>query len=262
MDDYFRKTRINENVIQLQDLFGNCASLIMGTERAILFDTMIGIGNLRKCVEEITALPLTVINSHGHIDHVGGNYQFDNIHLNRRDWPLIADNLQKIDVIEQNYGHDLSHAAESLRHMERKIQDIVPGTVINLGDLTLEVIKLEGHTGGSTGLFIREQKLLLAGDAFTPQMCLFFPESLSTEKYIRMLKRTQKLKFNTFLLGHFGSPFEKKVLDLFQQCAEMSFRGKWGDFEYSLIPQYMGKVYIMDYRNPQIDEMICLISKK
>lgn len=82
------------------------------------------------------------------------------------------------------------------------------------------------------------------------------------QKNIQMLKRTQKLTFNSFLLGHFTSLFAKEVLGLFQQCAEMSFQGKWVNFEYSLIPQYKGKVYIMDYRNPQIDEMICLIAKK
>ncbi|MDO4314110.1 MAG: hypothetical protein Q4C52_13600 [Eubacteriales bacterium] len=69
MNDDFRKTRINENVIQMQDQFGNCATLIVGTKRVVLFDTMIGIGDLRRCVEEITALPLTIINSHGHSEY-------------------------------------------------------------------------------------------------------------------------------------------------------------------------------------------------
>ena len=47
--------------------------LIIGEEKALLFDTAYGMGNLREFVEGITQKPVIVVNSHGHFDHTGGN---------------------------------------------------------------------------------------------------------------------------------------------------------------------------------------------
>ena len=46
--------------------------LILGKERALLLDTGMGIGNIRAVAERLTKLPITVVNSHSHFDHVGG----------------------------------------------------------------------------------------------------------------------------------------------------------------------------------------------
>lgn len=76
---------IIENVYQIQDQFPACASLIIGKKKAVLFDTMNGVGDLKGLVEEITSLPLQVINSHGHVDHIDGNYQFGEVFINHKD---------------------------------------------------------------------------------------------------------------------------------------------------------------------------------
>ena len=50
--------------------------LIVGDTRALLFDTGNGIADIRRVVDRLTGLPLTVTNSHSHADHVGGNHAF------------------------------------------------------------------------------------------------------------------------------------------------------------------------------------------
>jgi hypothetical protein len=54
--------------------------LIAGDTRALLFDTGMGIGDLRALVSELTRLPVVVLNSHTHDDHVGNNWQFDTVY--------------------------------------------------------------------------------------------------------------------------------------------------------------------------------------
>lgn len=65
--------------------------LIVGDHRAILLDSGMGIGNIRNVVESLTKLPVTVVNSHAHWDHVGGNHRFDEILIH----PAEADELPK-----------------------------------------------------------------------------------------------------------------------------------------------------------------------
>ena len=74
---YFTVTKINDSIYQFNDKMSVLATLVIGTEKALLFDTTYGIGNLKKEVEEITNKPLIVVNSHGHMDNSCGNYQFD-----------------------------------------------------------------------------------------------------------------------------------------------------------------------------------------
>jgi len=54
--------------------------LIVGDKRAALFDTGMGISDLKKVTSELTRLPIVVLNSHTHNDHVGDNWQFDTIY--------------------------------------------------------------------------------------------------------------------------------------------------------------------------------------
>ena len=45
--------------------------LIVGSDKALLFDTGLGIGDMKQLVTELTPLEPVVLNSHTHYDHVG-----------------------------------------------------------------------------------------------------------------------------------------------------------------------------------------------
>ena len=65
----------------------DCASifLLIGTEKAMVIDCGMGIGDLRGAVEMITDKPLICVISHGHVDHTGNARQFDEIWINPKD---------------------------------------------------------------------------------------------------------------------------------------------------------------------------------
>ncbi len=63
--------------------------LVIGQDSALLIDTGTGAGNLLECVRTITTLPLIVVNTHGHPDHAGSNYRFEEIYAHSLDFDAI-----------------------------------------------------------------------------------------------------------------------------------------------------------------------------
>jgi len=257
----FEITQLRKNIYQFQNCVGNCATLVLGRKRALLFDTMAGFGDLKGNIAQITALPLVVVNSHGHFDHIGGNYQFDFIYLSQLDWPLLDVYGTALEEIQSNMGQDLSASQQSY-HMTERICDIKPGTVLDLGDITAEVVSLPGHTPGSIGLLLREDKILLAGDAVSPEMCLFFPESLPVEEYIHTLQAIMQMDIDFFVQGHFARLFPKAFLQKFLECARLPGCRKGFEYINSLIPSLKGLLYILEFQNKETGGIICIITKE
>src|ERR1700674_3321604 len=54
--------------------------LILGSDKALLFDTGMGISNIQAVVAGLTKLPVSVVNSHTHNDHVGDNWRFNEVY--------------------------------------------------------------------------------------------------------------------------------------------------------------------------------------
>ena len=53
--------------------------LLEGEDRAVLVDTGTGIGDIKAVVAELTALPVSVVLTHEHYDHVAGAWRYDSI---------------------------------------------------------------------------------------------------------------------------------------------------------------------------------------
>ncbi|MFZ5918719.1 MAG: MBL fold metallo-hydrolase [Chloroflexota bacterium] len=150
--------------------------LILGDERAVLFDTGMGIGNIRTEVEHLTSLPVLVVNSHSHYDHVGDNHRFagvwafdDDFEVARiergisqarcRDYLLPGSYLSLPPGFDPaTYAIRPSPVTHRLRHLER----------IELGGRTLTVHHTPGHSPGSICLLDDRHGLLFTGDTYYP----------------------------------------------------------------------------------------------
>ena len=146
--------------------------LVVGEERAALIDTGAGMGNLAKEVKEITDKPLYVLNTHGHVDHAGGNGQFPVVYLSEKDFQASIDMCtyeKRKWYVETRVGRF------SPEHLEEALQSLIPdqpysrmaireGMVFSLGGHDLEVIETPGHTLGSICFLDRTNRLLFTGD--------------------------------------------------------------------------------------------------
>ena len=251
---------VMEGVFHIGDGRGNFCTLLAGATGAILYDTMMGIGDLRSYVAGLTDHAPMVINSHCHFAHAGGNCQFDRVYLSEADFPLMDVGLSELPILEETQGMDFSYMVPNFADKSR-VRPIAPGTVIDLGGLTAEVIALPGHTPGSLGLLVRERGLLLAGDAVSPQACLFFPES-SLEDYKKTLERLKDVPFDHFLLAHFDYLFPKSKLDRFAQCLDLIGKKRSQEYVFYPIPTLKGRLFVLDLADPDAGELVGIFVKE
>jgi glyoxylase-like metal-dependent hydrolase (beta-lactamase superfamily II) len=59
--------------------------LLIGKEQALLIDTGLGIGNIKSAAKTLTDLPIKVITTHAHWDHIGGHHLFQDISIHKAD---------------------------------------------------------------------------------------------------------------------------------------------------------------------------------
>ncbi len=187
--------------------------LIVGRERALLLDTGLGVGNIRAVVSALTRLPVTVLNSHTHFDHVGGNADFQEI-LNVDDeysrtnasgsvnrygaWDALAPErlcgTLPAGVTRESYRIRPWKATRQVRDGER----------LDLGERTLEVIFTPGHTPDSLCLLDRDNRLLFTADTFYLGPIYLYVAETDVAAYERSIARLARLApaLDILLPGH------------------------------------------------------------
>lgn len=255
--NYFKEFKINDHIYQFKDPLGVLCTLVIGKKQALLIDTTYGIGNLPKLIAQYTTLPLIVIDSHGHMDHSCGNYQFSAVYLQAHDLELCK--------LHNSYQRRLNNIEDALRmkvlpedfdkalylsQTEGNLLLFEENLTFDLGGLHVQTINMEGHTAGSVGILIEEDHILVVTDATCPFVWLFLEESLPLHIYVAMLERTLTLPFNHILLGHGAGALlpKAKVIDFYNTAKSIDLNEavpvKFNHFENANAYCYTkGKMY-------------------
>ena len=252
----FTVNEILERVCHIGDPWGVWATLIAGERRAALVDTCTGMGDLAALVRELTPLPLTVVNTHGHADHMGGDYQFPGALVPAADFPYAAVALSdevRANVLGVTARRKLidpgPRRAAVLAADHSRLRPREPGAGFDLGGRTLRAVALPGHTPGSTGFLCPELELLLGGDAVAPMVYLHFPESCCVEEHALLLERViREVPFRRLLSAHSDRLIPREELPLYLECARCADPARSLPYRDPLFPRYKGVLYAHESR--------------
>lgn len=188
-------TKLNDHIYLLDDAGESTAYLIIGTKKALLLDTMNGIEDPNPIIRKYTDLPLMVVDTHGHPDHIYGNIFFDEVYMNPDDW-YVAD-----EVCKDPNGLEVKNTTGREFPV---CKDILPGEVIDLGDLHLDVIGLAGHTPGSLLFLLKEDRILFVGDSINHHLWMQLHHCTSLEMFRDNLSKVMYLteEADYILHGH------------------------------------------------------------
>src|SRR5262245_13047006 len=170
--------------------------LIVGTKQALLFDTGMGIGNIKAVVVRLTSRPVVVLNSHTHNDHVGGNWQFPFVFGIDSAFTRANAKGSREDAQEElgsgNLCGDLPKGFDRAKYATKpwKISLFVhDGFKVNLGKRTVEIVATPGHTPDAIALIDRENGLLFTGDTYYPATIWLYRPETDLAAYIASVKK-------------------------------------------------------------------------
>ena len=203
-ESWFLVKRLPNDVLSIQEPHHwqkVISFLILGKERASLFDTGMGIRDISKVVAKLTNLDVIVVNSHTHFDHVGDNHRYDEIHVydhpNALKWLTGGQTSEMLwfdsrpEAFPEGYPEGFD-PDEYVIHPVRSenIRLLHDGDVIDLGRRQLEVIHTPGHSDDSIMLLDRTNRSLFTGDTFYPDHLFAFIDDDSGGSNLQIYEET------------------------------------------------------------------------
>lgn len=243
MSQYYTPHLIGENIYHIYEPGGVYTTLIIGSKKALLIDTGYGYGDLKKAVEALTDLPLIVVNTHGHFDHAGGNYQFNSVYINKDELPTYFWYLTEVKplttktLLAKRSEDGLSVIPPELdidwylKQNNRHFEMLSNHHVFDLGGRMVEAIFLPGHTRGSVVFYDDLSGLLMSGDDISPNLWIQFEQSAPLYDYAADLISLKKLPLSGIVSSHIGYVMPPQLID-------------WIEFAIASIDDKKAKVFV------------------
>jgi hydroxyacylglutathione hydrolase len=254
---WFTVKQVADKVWRIDDNGDDNMYVVEGKDKALLIDAGTGAADLNACVKSITSLPVIVVNTHGHPDHCGSDFQYPEVYAHQADFERIAffcnERNQKDGVkrAEEKSPELVSLLMNSVENYKLpKLLPIQQGFVFDLGGRKLEVIETPGHTKGSICLLDAKNKLLFTGDNDNTIVWLFLQDCLPLELYIHTLQKLQKRsnEFTVLLPGH-GDPLDPEFIDEQIICGQNILSGECKGEPYK---SFAGEAKICSYKRAGI----------
>jgi glyoxylase-like metal-dependent hydrolase (beta-lactamase superfamily II) len=215
--------------------------LLEGSERAVLVDSGFGIGDIGAVVKGLTAKPILVVNTHGHLDHVGGNSHFDVTLLHQAEsLKDAADSAPRFReaAAQEDFPVPFPEGFKPSQYapqVPEPTHRVAGGEVIDLGGRALEVLPTPGHTIGSICLLEESNRFLFTGDTVMDRPLQGIGEGVSLSVYQDSLQMLAGMApdLDLILPGHGPSPLPAATLSELAECARQLDQSAFCDMNLS-----------------------------
>jgi glyoxylase-like metal-dependent hydrolase (beta-lactamase superfamily II) len=219
---------------------------VQGRDRDLVIDTGLGIVSLRAELEQMTDRPVAAVATHGHFDHIGGMYEFDERVGHGADLaedraltrsPLVvagySERLQDVFSaagypIADPLVHVLPSAGFDLAAFRQRpmtlTRQVIEGDVVDLGDRTFVVLHLPGHSPGSIALWDEVSGVLFSGDTVYDGGLLDSLPGSDIEQYCASMERLRALPARVVHGGHEPSFGGQRLLELIDDYLRVADR--------------------------------------
>lgn len=209
MELVFKTEKISAHVTRIFAFNTELMYLVEGESWAVLLDTGSGFGSLKACVEALTDKPVLVLLTHGHTDHALGAAEFEEVWMSPLDEGAYAchsamDFRKNSGAMWPEFGQLTEEQIVPALPFEA-MMPLAPGMRFDLGGVAVESFACPGHTPGSMTFLIREERMLLLGDACNYMTFLFDEFASPVAEYKKALQRLQAKTsglYDRVLLSH------------------------------------------------------------
>ena len=183
--------RINEETYRIEDE-GVRFFLLTGKNKALMIDSGMNTKNARAIVEELTNLPLELLNTHADRDHIAGNGGFAKFYMSETE--------------KDNYSEAGGKG---------EIVPVKEGDVIDLGERRLRVIDNPGHTPGSIAILDEKYRVLIGGDSIQNGTIFMFGKYRNINTYVESLRHIKEYMegFDEVYPSHGSFPVYPDIID-------------------------------------------------
>jgi glyoxylase-like metal-dependent hydrolase (beta-lactamase superfamily II) len=201
-DSWFEVYRVAPGVIAIYEPHQweeTLVYLVEGKTSALLLDTGMGIGDLKRLVSKLTPLPVVVLNSHTHPDHTGNNWQFATIYNLDSDYSrehALGSREIRPEIEAGKICGALPKEFDPASYATRPWKTakwLHDGDSIDLGGRSLKVLATPGHAPDSICLLDVANGLLFTGDTYYPGPVYVFGTGSDPAAYQRSVDRLATL---------------------------------------------------------------------
>ena len=236
MQNFYKIIPLKDDVYRITSLENVFMELLVGTDKALLIDTGYGFGHLKETVRSITDKPLYIVNTHGHVDHTCGNFQFeetayiseDDVDLmHRHNTPefraesvRLAQHVQDWETGKEVYG--LPEDFDQDWYVSGGCGNyalLKEGMVFDLGGKTIRTIKTPGHTKGGMSFLYEEENWLYVGDEANVFLWLFDNDATDRKTHLKTLDKIMDIAPARLYGGHGPDHYTLEDVKMFKRAA-------------------------------------------
>lgn len=222
MKNWFSITQVTENIFALAE-FNHWEKVVsylaVDKTQAFLIDTGMGYASICSEVRKITTLPITVLLTHAHWDHIGSVSEFEKVYLfdDVFEQKSIQVGFNSNQIPELNNPEMFSNNFKPRKYGQEGINNfnVLNNNQILCSDtFDMKIIHTPGHTPGSVCFYIPQLNALFTGDTLYPgPLYAQLPES-NISDFVSSIKKLSRFSSPelTIFPGHNANCCSSKLI--------------------------------------------------